>query len=89
MKVNFSKFKIFLDIAHAHAEEQDIRKDFADVIYRNARGIMAHDLALRIYRSEDEVEISDEEASLIMELVNQSTPNFIDSMKYNLYGEAD
>jgi len=45
---------------------------------------MAHDLALRIYRSEVPMELSDEEVSLLREFIKNGTPIFIDSFENNI-----
>lgn len=82
--IDFRHFKMFTDIAQENVIEQDLHKDFADLLYKNVNGIAAHDLALRIYRSEKPVELSDEEVGLLREFIKNGTPIFIDSFENNI-----
>lgn len=70
--------------------EVDARKTVADVLYMQFSGIAAHDLAFRIYRSEGEMEVNDEEAELLTQLGDRSTGVFRDSLHAALdTGEAE
>ena len=51
------------------------------------KGIRYYDLALRIYRSTGEIELSREEAELMMEFAKQTTPIFFDSLEANVKRE--
>jgi len=82
--VNFKNFKMFKDITQEETVEVDARREIADSIYKNSAGIMAHDLALRIYRSEGAMELSDEEAGFLEDFASRGTPLFTDSMKANI-----
>lgn len=84
MKINFQNFMSFTDISQTSTIEVDIRKDFADLMYKNMNGIEAHDLALRIYRSEGDMEVSDSDVSLIKGLASKATPIFYDSILANI-----
>jgi hypothetical protein len=52
-------------------------------MYKNMNGIEAHDLALRIYRSEGDMEVSDNDVNLIKSLASMAKPIFYDSMLNN------
>lgn len=84
MKINFQRFKSFEDITQTTTREVDIRRDFADLMYKNMNGIEAHDLALRIYRSEEDMEVSGRDVEIIKLLSSQATPIFYDSMIANI-----
>lgn len=84
MTIDFQNFMSFTDISQASTIEVDIRKDFADLMYKNMNGIEAHDLALRIYRSEGDMEVSDSDVSLIKALASKATPIFYDSILANI-----
>ena len=84
MKIDFQHFKTFVDITHKDTIEDDIRRVFADLIYKNANGIMAHDIAMRIYKTEGPVEFSAEETNFLDTFVQQTTPIFQDSYKANV-----
>lgn len=77
---------MFLDIAHEKFNITDVRKAIADVIYKNANGVMALDLAMRIYKSDGEIELNPEEYAFMEQFVNGNTSAmFIDSYRENLY----
>lgn len=83
MKIDFQHFRMFTDITREHTEEIDIRRDFADLIYKGSNGVMALDIATRIYKSADEVEFSAEESEFIYTFVSGTTPIFQDSFRAN------
>lgn len=78
-KVNFKKFRMFLDITGERTKLFDIRREVADSIYTEMSGIVAHDLALRIYRSEGEIELNEEEINLLTEFSKRCSGAFADS----------
>ena len=83
-KINFKKFKMFTDISQENTIECDVRKELADALYKNMNGIVAHDLALRIYRSDDEMPISGDDEKILREFLMGARPVFIDSFENNL-----
>ena len=82
--VNFRQFKLFTDISQTDSRVLDVSRDFADLMYKNLNGIVAHDLALRIYRSTGEMELTQEEEMVLVEFAKQATPIFYDSLQENL-----
>ena len=52
MKIDFSKVKVYTDLGRETGVIQDLRKDFANLIYTEGRGIAAHALALKIYNGD-------------------------------------
>lgn len=87
ISINFKKFKLFKDISQTDSVTMDVSRDFSDLMYKNMNGIAAHDLALRIFRSTGEMELSREEAELMMEFAKQTTPIFFDSLQANVRRE--
>lgn len=83
-KINFKQFKMFTDISQEKTTTVDLSKQFADTIYKNGVGISAHDLAFRIYRAEGEIELSDDDISVLNNFLSQTTPIFQDSFSANL-----
>ena len=84
-KIDFKHFKVFRDITQAATDEVDISLQFADTLYKKSNGIVAHDLALRIYRAEGPVEFKNEELSALKPFVETHfTPLFIDSYNANI-----
>ena len=86
-KIDFKHFKAYLDITQTDREEVDIRRTFSDMIYKNINGIVAHDVALRIYHSDGPVEFNDEELDVIKSILYQTTPLFQDSLLANIVEE--
>ena len=80
MKIDFTDISIPAGIDHREYVRQDVRRDFADIIYRIGAGIEAHALALKIYRSEGAEEYTGRECELIREFANRCNPAFIDAM---------
>lgn len=84
-KIDFKHFKMFTDISQSKTEELDIATMFADMLYKRVNGIVAHDLALRIYRATEPVEFKDEEVAMLQPFIEANfTPIFIDSFNANL-----
>ena len=75
---------MFTDISQSNTVEVDVSRDLADHIYKEANGIVAHDLAFRIYRAEGEVELSEEEQNFLSSFIATTTPVFQDSFSANL-----
>jgi len=84
-KLDFQHFKMFQDIAHEQIVETDARREIADILYKNVNGVAALDLAMRIFKSEGEMELSEEDMQILKPFVeNGFTPAFIDSFNSNL-----
>jgi len=85
IKIDFTKFVVFTDLAHTKSNTYDIREQIADELYQKGSGIPYHALALKIYNSEGELELSEKEFDLIMKLAEVCfAPYIIDSLKsYN------
>ena len=83
-QIDFKNFKQYDDISHETTTTVDIRRAFADLMYKNMNGIVAHDLALRIYRSEEPISLNEEEEKIILQLAENGLPIFMDSLKDNL-----
>lgn len=75
---------MFVDIAQEDTRVVDVRREFADIIYKSVNGVVAHDLALRIYRSEGEIEVNSEEFGIMSQIAESGTPIFNDSFKANV-----
>lgn len=87
-KIDFRHFKMFTDISQSRTEVIDAALLFSDMLYKRVNGIVAHDLALRIYRSSEAVEFTEEEMALLRAFVEANfTPCFIDSFNANIAGE--
>jgi hypothetical protein len=79
--INFKEFEVFTDISRKNKTKGDARESFANVLYRTCNGIAAHALALKIYESDGEIEINDQEAEMIRSAASaHCTPAFIDGV---------
>lgn len=83
-QIDFKHFKMFTDISQENTVETDVSRDFADTIYKNANGIVAHDLALRIYRATEPLAVTEEELTFLRSFIAGTTPLFQDSFNNNI-----
>jgi GGDEF domain-containing protein len=83
-QIDFKNFKQYNDISHETTTVVDIRQGFADLLYKNVNGVAAHDLAFRIYRTEEPIVLNEEEEKIILQLAENGLPIFMDSLKDNL-----
>lgn len=84
-QINFKELDVFTDITRTKSIKADIRKDFADVLYRNSSGIAAHSLALKIYETDGPIEIDDREEEVIREAAERvCIPAVIDGINGQL-----
>lgn len=84
-QVNFKSLTVYSGIARKTKVTADARESFADLIYTRVDGIVAHDLAFRIYRSEGEISISEQEKNIIIRVAEQfCVPAIIDAIKEQL-----
>ena len=84
-KIDFKHFRVFTDITHENTNEIDVSLLFSDMLYKKSNGIVAHDLALRIYKADGPVEFKDEELDALKPFVEENfTPIFIDSYNANI-----
>lgn len=81
MKVNFDELKIYKSLDKTEGTIQNIRKDFANLIYTQGSGIEAHALALKIYNGNKDTEYSDSEVALIRKFSRLCTPCIIDAIE--------
>lgn len=79
MKINFDEMKIYTSLDKEDGVVQSIRKDFANLIYTDGRGIEAHALALKIYNGDADTEYNDQEIAMIRSFSNACAPCIIDA----------
>lgn len=85
IKINFEDIGIYTDIERKTMVRLDMKKKIANDLYNRGQGIAFHALALKIYNSQGEIELSEEEYNLLMDYVRQmGTPAAIDALEsYN------
>lgn len=76
-----------MDIEGNNVVEQDVKKDFANLIYQHGKGIEFHALALKIFNSNGDTEYSTEECELIRQASLLCAPFFIDAISNVLNNE--
>ena len=87
-KINFEKLPMSMNIGDENTKvEQDVKKDFANILYQQGKGIECHALALKIYNSKGEDEYSIEECELIRQTSLSCAPFFIDAISNVLKNE--
>lgn len=80
-KINLKEFGYYAGIARRQQVTCDIRRDVADLLYMKVQGIVAHDLAFTIYKSDGDVEITDEQAQILTRVFEHFTTGaFIDGL---------
>ena len=84
VKINFKEFRLYTSIAQTDTRTFDVREALSNGMYMTMQGIRVHDLALRIFRSDGDVDISDEDLAIIHEYAKNLTPVFIDSLSLNI-----
>ena len=82
--MNFKEFKMYADIKHSKKLVVDVREQLADLIYKQSRGVVAHNLAFRILTAEGDIEINSAENDVITSILNLCTPQFQDSFNHNV-----
>lgn len=81
MKVNFKQLTVRPIMGMDAVKVEDASRGLAEMIYHRGTGLPAHALALKIFNADGEVEIGEQEAGLIEQLVTvHGTPIFIDAI---------
>lgn len=81
MKINFEEVKFYFGVNKKDCFIQDVREQFADIIYRNGSGIASLELARKIYNSKDSEEYDEREIELIRQTALLCTPQFIEAIE--------
>lgn len=64
-KINFKEFQIQENLFSNTKTLVDVREGFSNVVYKNSQGIKGLDLALKIYKSDGEIEFNNDELQII------------------------
>ncbi len=79
MKINFDELKVYTSLDKTQGTIQNVRKDFANLVYTQGSGIEAHALALKIYNGDSETEYNEQEIALIRQFSQMCAPCMIDA----------
>ena len=79
--IDFTKVKVAFDLEGEQTEVQDVRKNFANIMYKHGTGIEFHALALKIYNSKGKEVYTEEECELIRKTSTLCAPFFIDAIE--------
>ena len=74
-KINFTALQVATNIKKDEYIKRDVREELANAMYQNARGIGYMALAMKIYKSDGEVELDDKEFKLLKDF-GQGFPLF-------------
>lgn len=80
MKINFDDLQVYLDIEKKKPVSQNLRKQFANLIYTQGNGITAHALAFKIYNGDSTTDYNEEETTLIRQYSTLCAPCIIDAI---------
>ena len=64
-KINFKEFQIQENLFSDTKTLVDVREGFSNMVYKNSQGIKGLDLALKIYKSDGEIEFNNDELQII------------------------
>ena len=81
MKVDFDEVKVYTSLDKMHGKVQNIRKEFADLVYTHGSGISSHVLALKIYNGNKDTEYDESEIELIRQFSMMCAPCIIDAFE--------
>ncbi len=81
MKADFRRFPVYTGIRKDRTVEADISESLADLVYRRVPGLPAHVLAEKIYTSQDGTELDGRERDILLQLADQLTGVYCDSIK--------
>ena len=81
-KINFQKLAVRRALADNSTTEIDISKALADLSYTKMSGMTAHTLAHKLFETNGEVELSEEETNIILRAVETfAVPFIIDAVR--------
>lgn len=80
MKLNFDEVEVYTDLAKENKVVQNIRKEFANFIYVNGKGIASHAVALKIYNGNPETDYTPQEVDMIRSFSQGCAPCVIDAI---------
>lgn len=81
MKANFKKFPVYTSIRKDMVMEQDISFPLSNGIYSHVPGVMAHAVAIKIYNSEGDMELTAEESEAMKRWAELFSGIIADSVK--------
>ena len=81
MKANFKQFPVYTSIRKDMVVMQDVTFLISNAIYTNIPGIMAHAVAFKIYGSDGDIELTDEEARELSRWSEMFSGIIADSLK--------
>jgi len=88
MKLDFDTLEVYTDLSRKKCTVARLRRPLANALYSQGTGLACHALALKLWNTEGQVELGDEEAAIIMRLVESScSPAVIDAVR-ELLGKA-
>lgn len=70
-KVNLKELRVQIEL-EGEPVKMDVRKDIGNFIYQNSRDLGALELARKIYFSDGDVEMSQQEISVLKVLIEES-----------------
>jgi len=80
-RINFKELSVYTGISKKEKVTGDARESFANVLYTHLSGIRAKNLALSIFNSDGEIELTDEDAALVKAAAETyCTPAFMDAI---------
>lgn len=96
MTINFREFPVYTDISRNAVMVKDISYIVANGIYTNVPGIMALSVAMKVYRSEGAVDLTEEETAALTKwmrmfpgCIAESVIDYIEKVRSNVRKDKD
>lgn len=74
-KINFNAIEV--KNIDGTTSELNIKRDFANALYVNSKNIEGNALGLKIFNTEGEVELNEDEEKIVKEYVTQFYPSYL------------
>lgn len=85
MKIDFERVEVFTDLEKKNCTVLNMRKPLANMLYQHGSGLACHALAMRLWNTEGECELDEDERGVVLRLVEQvCTPSVIDAVRVKL-----
>lgn len=75
--INLSKMKIYTDLSRKEFVESDFKEQFANALYESGMGLAYLALGLKIFNSNGEIEINENEEKAITSVFKNMHPKLI------------
>ena len=80
-KIDFTKLPCYTGIDKQYKAEQNLKNDFANMMYMQGSGVAMGALAIKIYNSQGPEEYNEQECQLMLQIASMCNPVIFDSLQ--------